>query len=481
MIFRDYILLTINGKVHRIHGERAFMPLSSLLRYEIGLTGTKVVCAEGDCGACTVMMRRHSAKSEKFQSLNSCISTSFLMDTSHIISVEGLGDNDRLCEVQDSMIRNFGGQCGFCTPGFVMAISSLYENAQGITEQKVKNYLTGNLCRCTGYQPIINAAIDVDVKKVKPLKSRYDYDDLAKTLETDSTIPVKISTDAKEFFAPTTLAMAADYKKKHPAVRIFSGATDIGVQINKGKNPGTHLMSLHLIPELYELKTDTHDATYGDNVVVGARVTLAQLQKFLEDKAPKFAEFLNIFASPQIKNAATLVGNLANGSPIADTTPYLLTAEAEVELYGSNGTTRWVPLTSFIKGYKSFDIKDDEIISRLRFKIPNARTSKISLFKVSQRRDLDISCVNSSFVAEATAKKLEKVKIAYGGVGPKALRLFDVEKALEGQELTPALVEKAKKMIAQSITPISDLRGSAEFRSQICLDLFDRFVQENFN
>src|SRR5690606_31715440 len=148
----------------KISGEQAFMPFSSLLRYEASLTGTKVVCAEGDCGACTILHRRHSSESEKFQAINSCISTSFLMDLSHVISVEGLAHNNHLSEVQDAMIKNFGGQCGFCTPGFVMALSSMYENTTGITEQKVKNHLTGNLCRCTGYQPIINAAMAVDTK-----------------------------------------------------------------------------------------------------------------------------------------------------------------------------------------------------------------------------------------------------------------------------------------------------------------------------
>ena len=473
MRVRDYIVLTINGNVHKINGERAFMPFSSLLRYEIGLTGTKVVCAEGDCGACTILYRRHSADADKFVSINSCISTSFLMDMSHVISVEGLSQENRLSEVQDSMIKNFGAQCGFCTPGFVMALSSMYENTNTITEQKVKNYLTGNLCRCTGYQPIINAAMAVDTKKVAPLKSCYNYETLTKDLESDQFIPIKITVGEKEFFAPTTLAQAAEYKKKHPNVRLFSGATDIGVQINKGKNPGVNLMSLHLIPEMYLLKYD------GDQIVVGARVNLNTLQKFLETKSPNFAEFLNIFASPQIKNAATLIGNLANGSPIADTTPYLLTTDAIVELYGSSGT-RSVALTDFIKGYKSFDLKDDEFITSIRFKIPNASSNKIGLFKVSQRRDLDISCVNSSFVFQTLDRKIENAKIAYGGVGPKAIRLFDVEKALEDQEMTPALASKAKQMIAATITPISDLRGSAEFRSQICLDLFERFVQENF-
>ncbi len=475
MTFRDYVRITINGKAQTIRGEQAFLPFSSLLRYEFGLTGTKIVCSEGDCGACTVMYRRtlDSNSSENFQSLNSCISTTFLMDMSHVISVEGLAQNNHLSEIQDSMVKNFGGQCGFCTPGFVMSITNMFENTKTITEQKIKNYLTGNLCRCTGYQPIINAAMAVDTNKISPLKKHYDYSSLSAVLYKDAVVPIKINVGEKEFFAPTTLEMAAEYKKANPQVRLFSGATDIGVQINKGKNPGIKLMSLHLITELYDLRLE------GDQAVVGARVNLASLQKFLEGKSPKFAEFLNVFASPQIKNAATLVGNLANGSPIADTTPFLLTAEASVELVSTIGT-RSVLLTDFIKGYKSFDLKEAEFISRIRFNV-SADANKAALFKVSQRRDLDISCVNSSFLFRTKGTHIEKARISYGGVGPKAVRLFDVEKLLEGQNLDTALVDKAKKLISQSITPISDLRGSADFRSGLCLDLFDRFLKENFN
>lgn len=470
---RDYILLTINGKIHKIQGEKAFLPFSSWLRYEQGLTGTKIVCAEGDCGACTVLFQRTT---EKFQSLNSCISTTFLMDMCHVISIEGLVKNNHLSEIQQSMIKHFGAQCGFCTPGFVMSLTHLYENNMKITgkitEQKVKNHLTGNLCRCTGYQPIIQAALGVDTTKITPLKQHYDYQTLTKELETSAQIPIHITSGEKEFYAPTTLALAAAYKKKHRGVRIFSGATDIGVQINKGKNPGSKLMSLHLIPELYEMTLN------GDQVRVGSRVTLTNVQKFMEVKNPKFAEFLNIFASPQIKNAATLVGNLANGSPIADTTPFLLTTETVVELYSSVGA-RSVPLIDFIKDYKSFDLRDDEFITHLRIKLPNLDQCKMGLFKVSQRRDLDISCVNSSFIFQANGRRVENAKIAYGGVGPKAIRLFDVEEVFKGQELSAELLTKAKKMIGKSLTPISDLRGSADFRSRICLDLFDRFIQEN--
>ncbi len=471
-MFRDYIHISINGELHKISGKSAFAPLSDLLRYELRLTGTKIVCAEGDCGACTVMIQKPFRTTDKFESLNCCISTAFLLDGCQIVTVEGLAEDGKLTEVQESMVRNFGGQCGFCTPGFVMAITSMYESKTKPNEQNAKNYLTGNLCRCTGYTPIVHAALDVDSKKIKPLSQRHDFKSLFAKIAPDLSQSVKITYEEKEFFAPVTLKEAADYKKQNPKVRIFSGATDIGVQINKGKNPGQKLMSLHLIKDLYDLKHE------GDWIKVGAKVNLAALEAFIKDKAPKFSEFLHVFASAQIKNVATLIGNIANGSPIADTTPYLLTAEAVVQLLSSSGP-REVALIDFIKGYKEFDLRDDEFITHIKFK--QQQNERVAIYKISQRRDLDISCVNSSFVFKVENNKISEARIAYGGVGPKALRLTSVEKSLNGQTVNQKLIETAKHLIEQSVTPISDVRGSAEFRKQICQDLFLRFAKEHLS
>ena len=460
---RDFFKLSINGKAYEFGERHAFLPLSELLRYERSLTGTKVVCAEGDCGACTVMMSRDG---KTYKSINSCIATGILLDGCHVITVEALEQEGQLSEIQDSMVRNFGGQCGFCTPGFVMSMVNMYENAKDITEQKAKNYMTGNLCRCTGYSPILKAALDVDYTKIQPLSKVYEKPDVN---EKES---IHIEWDGNEFFAPKTLKEAVEYKKKNPEARVFSGATDIGVQVNKGKSAGTRLMSFHLIDELYDLKEKS------GWIHVGARVSLDDLQNFIEDKAPEFANFLNIFASPQIKNAATLIGNVANGSPIGDSTPYLMTADAVVELYGPDGD-REVPLVDFITGYKTFDLKSGEFITSIRFKVLD-KTSRAGVYKVSQRRDLDISCVNGSFILNVEAGKIKQARIAVGGVGPKTLRLKNVEEALEGEVLTSDIVKKSKKLIEDSVTPISDARGTEEFRRRVTGDLFEKYVQEHF-
>jgi xanthine dehydrogenase small subunit len=308
--------------------------------------------------------------------------------------------------------------------------------------------------------------MDVDKTRIKPLSK------VCESPRLDSSEPILIEWNGLEFYAPATLSQAAEYKAKHPEARIFSGATDIGVQINKGKKAGTRLMSLHLIPELYDLKSDK------EWVSVGARVTLDELQVFLEDKAPEFSEFLNIFASPQIKNAATLIGNVANGSPIGDTTPYLMTADAEVNLFGPKGE-RTLPLTDFITGYKTFNMEPSEFITSIRFKLLE-EDSKAGLYKVSQRRDLDISCVNGSFIFVVDDNKIQSAKIAVGGVGPKTLRLHEAEKAAEGKVLDAETVRNIKSLMESGISPISDARGTAEFRTQITKDLFDKYVQEHF-
>lgn len=470
---RDFIYLTVNGQLQKISGQHVFLPITDYLRYELGLTGTKVVCAEGDCGACTIMLRRCQQTSESFKSINSCISASMLLDGCHLITIEGLANSGELSEVQQSMVRNFGAQCGFCTPGFVMSITNMYEQSpDNISDQKIKNYLTGNLCRCTGYYPIINAARDVDRKNLKPLNESIDQSTLDRELLKEVSRPVLIRWNKMEFFAPVNLQQAVEYKISHPDVRIFSGATDLGVQFNKGKKLGHSFMSLHLLEELYELVEND------EWIQVGARVNIGQLQKFLENRSPDFSNFLNIFASPQIKNVATLVGNVANGSPIADTIPYLLTTDAKVILFGSSGN-REVLLENFITGYKTFDIKPDEIITHIYFKIL-PKKAKVGLYKISQRRDLDISCVNSSFVVETDGEKIKKARFAIGGVGPTTLRLKQAEKKMEGNILSAQLIEDTKKIILSDIFPISDSRGTQLYRSHICLDLFSKFVKEHF-
>lgn len=474
---RDYVSFYLNGEKKTVSGEAVFGTLSSFLRYEQRLTGTKVVCAEGDCGACTVMVAKWQPEKNQteYVSINSCIALVFSMDGANIVTVEGLSQQGNLCEVQNSMIRNFGGQCGFCTPGFVMSISNLYEKKSNghlkdqLSEQSVKNHLTGNLCRCTGYAPIIKAALDVKADKHVSVKKCHPY----KSIGFDMEKPIRIVLDELEFFAPTTIEEACTYKQKNNDVIIFSGSTDLGVQINKGKLQPKKIMSLHLIPELYQQEV------IGNEVNVGARVTLHEVQRLISDKIKSFDHFLNIFASPQIKNMATLIGNVANASPIADTTPVLMALDAIVDVSGVKGE-RSIELKNFYTGYKKLNLTADEIITRIRFYIPE-KNSVVKNYKVSQRRDLDISTVNASFYLSLNQDIIAEARIAVGGVAATTIRLFDVEKYLQGKKFNESLIDEVKIKIFDNIQPLSDVRGSAEYRKILTANLFEKFVHEGFS
>ncbi|MCB0393665.1 MAG: FAD binding domain-containing protein [Bdellovibrionales bacterium] len=473
---RDTISFYLNGKLERVSGPYAMGPLSDYLRYKKQQTGTKVVCAEGDCGACTVMIDRSVQKSSQevsFHSINSCIAMVALLDGCHVVTVEGLETNGELHPVQESIVKNFGAQCGFCTPGFVMALTDLHEQKDHLKERHVKNFLTGNLCRCTGYSPIINAGLGVDKNNYVKLKDRYTEHQGYHSFKNEIRNPIHLKFNEfeteYEFVAPQNLKDAVDYISKNPTVRIISGSTDLGVQINKRKTKVHKAMSLQNIPEMYELRVSD------GKIIVGARVTLSELQSVLEDNLPAFGRFLNIFASPQIKNKATLVGNIANASPIADTTPVLMALDSVLQIVGKSGS-RVVALKDFYLGYKKLDLKDGEFIASVEIPIP--ANAIVDAFKISQRRDLDISCVNLAVVADINGRKLEKIAMSAGGVAATTIRLEVLEKKWQGQSLDYIKDDISKLDFSKFVSPLSDVRGTAEFRTRALKNLISKFFAQ---
>jgi xanthine dehydrogenase small subunit len=469
---RDHIIFYLNGVRTEVKGPEAFLPLSSLLRYELCKTGTKVVCAEGDCGACSVLVTFPERKKAKdlpdFRMMNSCIAPAYLLDGASIVTVEGLKKEGELNEVQKKMVECFGSQCGFCTPGFVVALSGMFEAKKKITEQDAKNYTTGNLCRCTGYQPIINAAMAVDPAKMEPLSKRYLTAAIKKDLLQVSKTGFEVSTPLKRVHGPTTLKEATQIIAKNKNARIISSATDLGVQYNKERIELEYMVTLHHIPELFECKL------VKNNIFVGAKVDLSTLQKVMKPLIPSFAEFLRVFASPQIRNVATLVGNIANASPIADTIPFLFVMDAKLQIQSARGQ-RTVPINSFYKGYKLLDMKPGEWISGVL--IPKLeKDSRLYLYKVSQRRDLDISTVNAGFFVKGK-KNIEDIRIAYGGVGPTVLRLPKTEEFVK-QNFTNNMFPQVSELLHSEMTPQSDLRGSEKFRRKVSENLLKKFYLE---
>jgi xanthine dehydrogenase small subunit len=479
---RGAILFYINGERVELGAEHAGMMLADFLRYRRGLTGTKIVCAEGDCGACSVLRffpgvgAKKNGRSPRFLPVNSCITTCAQLDGSSLVTVEALGSPEKLHPVQAAMKDCHGSQCGFCTPGFVVALAGLVEKKiaakeTSISEREAKNATTGNLCRCTGYQPILDAARAIEPAACESVAKRYYSAVQEKDLRAALAKPAQLKGSGFELYAPTSLKQAAAYLAKNKQARLLGSATDLGVVHNKGKLRLEKVVSLHLVPELYELSLAK------GTVRVGARVSLAELRRRMEKPAPELARFLDLFASPQIKNIATLAGNVANASPIADTPPFLLLADAVVETFSSKGK-REIPLRDFYLAYRKTALRAGELITAIRFLLPPAG-DKWALYKASERKDLDISSVNAALrVAVGKDGRIGTARVAFGGVAATPLRLAKTEKLLEGQAPSAELLSRVLLAVQEEISPLSDVRGSAAFRRLLAEGFVRRFFRE---
>ena len=481
---RNYLLFYVNGVRHQISGERGFQALSEFLRLDLGLVGTKVVCAEGDCGSCTVLIGRVRNSELRYEGIDSCIQYLYQLDCAHVITVEGLkGGAEKIHPVQKAMVDAFGSQCGYCTPGFVMALAAMLETQENLTRDSLQDGLTGNLCRCTGYEQIIDAGLSLNQKGIPKPSKRFEEEAMLADFTEHVAQAVSCEFEEKwngsvqkiQFYVPTTLNEALEFKQNNQHVTIVAGGTDISVQLNKERLEPNCIMSLtHLTGlEILEIENKT--------VIVGAGVTWTKLGEYCQQHLPQLAEIISIFASRQIKNAATLAGNIANASPIADSLPFLYVIDAEIELSRSrqDGTLgkRWVRINQFYHGYKKTEMKADELITRIRWNLPET-DDVLKLYKVSKRKDLDISTFTAGIWLKLKKGKIQNARLAFGGVGPVVLRLPETEEFLRGKPLVSAIFQEAGKLAREEISPISDVRSSADYRFQLAENIMLKFFHD---
>lgn len=477
---RDHLLVYINGEHHKVSGGDAFLTLSDFLRLRLGLIGTKIVCSEGDCGACSVLIGRVELDASGggrlvYRAIDSCIQFMYQLDRTHIVSVEGLKRNGLLSPVQDAMVKCHGSQCGFCTPGFVTTIAGLLEDEgvtrkEALTPDELRYGLTGNLCRCTGYLQIIDAGCSVDPGKTARLNELYPDDPIIEAFEACGDEDVLITDDTGRSVAiPASLASAVAFKAAHPGGTIVAGATDIGVQHNKGKIDPRAVLCLANVAEM-------RGVSHAEGVLsIGACETWTRVERFVEKLIPQFHDVLTVFGSPQIRNAGTIGGNIANASPIADSVPFLFVMDADLELAGPDGTRR-ISINNFYQGYKKFDLRPDELIARILFPLPTDKQI-LKLYKVSRRRDLDISTFTAavSMGLDDSSKVIQGIRIAYGGVAPVVLRLPKTEAFLAGKPFEESVLREAGEIARTEVTPITDVRGSADFRLQLAENILVKF------
>jgi len=468
---RDHLLIHVNGQQFRVSGAQAFQSLSNFLRYDLSMTGTKVVCSEGDCGSCAVLIGRAENGCIDYRPVTSCIQFLYQLDGAHVVTIEGLTPGDQLNPVQEAMVRCHGAQCGFCTPGFVVSMCSAIERAQS-DKDSLRVALVGNLCRCTGYESIVRAGMEVDRTALKRIDDLYPPAPLIGAMTAADGDPVLIHADGKAFLKPTTLADAAEFKAGNPACVIVAGGTDVGVQMNKFMRDPQVVMSLAGLSELRQI-------TSSDGVLtVGACATLSELEEATEECCPELNGMLRRHGSPLIRNTGTLAGNIANGSPIGDAMPALFVLGGEIELAGQGGSSRRVDINDFYTGYRTTVMRPGELIARVHIPLPSPNEI-FKLYKVSKRHDLDISSFTAAFYATLReGGVIDRIRIAYGGVGPTILRLPKTEAFLTGQPMNDDTMAAAGQLARTEITPISDVRGSTDFRFQLGENILRRFHAE---
>ena len=483
---RDQIFFFLNGQKVQVAGRAAFAMLAPWLRRERELTGTKIACAHGACGSCSVLLGKPSAQGDiDYQPVNACIFPVFACDGAHIISVEGLNgphhiggqDDGFLSPVQSAMVDCHGAQCGFCTPGIVVTLTAFHQQNRGAKTDlraQVVEALEGNLCRCTGYSPIIDAGMSVESAALSPLSELYPSKNLSAELKLagEEAALIYVVGDELEgeqqLFLPRTLEAAVRWKAQHPGAVVVAGATEIGVAMSvKGAAP-REILSLARVDGLDEVGVEN------GALVWGARATWTQVAKKTRSIVPEWAEFLGRWGSPQLRNAGTVAGSIMGASPISDSLPFLLICEAELEFWGENGARR-VEIADFLAG--DTVARSDEILRRVLVPFPRENQC-LRLFKVSKRRAFDRSIVSAAFLISVQNNEIENVKIAMGGVAPRALRLTQTEAFLQGKPLGNATWREAGNIAQNEISPVSDASASREYRLQLVGGLLRKFGGE---
>ncbi len=475
----DALSVTVNGRERSLAGVPAHTTALAWLR-DIGLTGAKEGCAEGECGACSVLVARpdddEPATRTQWTAVNACLVPAATLDGQEVVTVEGLGSARDLHPVQHELAVRGGSQCGYCTPGFVCSMAAEYyragrtpdpesastaddvdprEDAETVAREHGPNgfdlhALSGNLCRCTGYRPIRDAAYALGMPP--------EDDRLAarRSSAPPAVRPTRISAADGEFARPSALADALDLMAAHPGAVLVAGSTDWGVEVNIRGVRAPFAIAVDRLPELRTVEVRD------DIVELGAALTLSEIERRLGGRIPLLDQVFPQFASRLIRNGATLGGNLGTGSPIGDTPPALLALEASLVLTSSSGE-RVVPLADYFTGYRQSVRRSGELIRAVRIPLPLAATT--AFHKIAKRRFDDISSVAVAFCLDLADGRVTRPRIGLGGVAATPLRARSTEQALEGQPWDRATVRAAADVLRSEGTPLDDHRASAAFRS----------------
>ena len=460
--------VTINGTVREFDGPPHTNALD-FLRGQ-GLTGAKEGCAEGECGACAIMVARpDESGGTRWTSVNSCLLPAAALDGGEVVTSEGLADGDSVHPVQEEMAVRGGSQCGYCTPGFISSMAAEYYRPDRCEDGFDLHSLSGNLCRCTGYRPIRDAANALGQPAADdPLAARRDRP-APSARATDYQRADTATGTIGRYRRPSTLAEAASILSADPEVTVVAGATDWGVEVNI---KGARAKNILAVDRLEEMRGIRRTA---DFIELGASQTLSELERELSGSIPLLGKLFPQFASRLIRNGATIGGNLGTGSPIGDTPPALLALEAELVLTSVRGS-RTVALADYFTGYRQTVREADELITAIRIPLPLSPLT--SFQKIAKRRFDDISSVAIGYAVDIQGGMIAKARIGLGGVAATPLRATATEALLEGRPWTLETVHAAAETLAAEGTPMDDHRASAKYRTAMLRSSLERFYAE---
>ena len=469
--------------------------LLEVLREDLGCTGTKEGCGEGDCGACTVVLGEPDGHGKvRYSAVNSCIRLAHSIDGMALWTAEDLAEDpliqpmaastqptnkitdpttnhSALHPVQEAMVQCHGSQCGFCTPGFVMSLFGMYQNrvcqGQSISRAQAQQDLSGNLCRCTGYRPILDAA--QQMAQLPPMA--VNEAELLQKLELLALTPQAPEANLA-YIAPTTQAELLAARAAHPQAQVVAGATDVGLWVTKQHRQLAQVLDVTRAAELRRID-DTPE-----HIAIGAAVTLTEAFARLTAQWPSLAEFAHRFAGLPVRNSGTLGGNVANGSPIGDSMPLLIALRAQVVLASQARGERALPLEALYTGYRQNVMAADELLVRIVVPKPTS-SEQLKAYKISKRFDDDISAVCLVLNLDTADGTVQRASIGAGGVAATPVRAQQTEAALQGQPWTEATVQQAMRVLQAEFSPISDMRASGDYRRTVLGNLLQRFWLES--
>jgi xanthine dehydrogenase small subunit len=464
------IRFLLDGEIHTVANVAPTTTVLDYLRERLRRCGTKEGCAEGDCGACTVVLAEIAGSGLRYRAVNACIRFLPTLDGKALFTVESLkGADGGLHPVQRAMVECHGSQCGFCTPGFVMSLYALYRSNRQPGDAAILQALSGNLCRCTGYRPILAAARRMGEYPDDGHAAR-EHELRERLLAIRPTGEKRLSAAGQTWVAPATAAGLAQALASRPDATILAGGTDVGLWVTKQHRDLPEIVYVGNVAELAGI-----DASDGA-LEIGAAVSLTDAFEALLAEYPELQEIARRFASPPICNAGTLGGNVANGSPIGDTMPALISLGAEVVLQSADGR-RTVALEDFYLDYMKKDLRPGEFVAAVR--VPRARAGRLfRSYKIAKRFDQDISAVCGAFAIDLADGRVRSARVCYGGMAAIPRRAPACEQALAGADWSAAGVGPAIAALANDYEPISDCRATRGYRRQVAANLLLRCVAE---